>query len=205
MNNIIPFIFEWLQNHVLESIASIIGIVNIFFGIKEKPFFWFLGIINAILFFIVYFQNGLYAYMSLQIYYIGLGAYGLYYWIKGNGKNNKQKVVVNKAGLKNGIFIFTAFLIIFAIIYLLLKKGTDSQLPFMDSLTASSAIIAAYMMVKKHIETWFVWFASDLIAISLLFYKGMYGALILQLFYFAFSIVGLIEWRKSMLKNSDRL
>lgn len=203
MNNIISLTFEWFQNNTLEAIASIIGLGNIYFGIKEKPVFWAIAIINSLLFFFLYFQNKLYAYMSLQVYYMGLGIYGLYYWIKGSGKTSKQKVVVNKAGLKNGIFIFISFIIVFAVIYFILKKFTDSQLPFMDSLTTSSAIIAAYMMVKKHIENWYVWFASDLITISLLFYKQLYGALILQIFYFVFAIVGFKEWRKSMLKNKD--
>jgi len=204
MNSVFSYTLEWLLHNKLESFASLLGIINIYFGIKEKPIFWFFGIINAIMFFVLYFQNKLYAYMMLQTYYMGLGVYGLYYWIKGGKKENNKKVVVNRAGIKKGIIIFLAFLMVFFAVYMLLKNYTDSVVPIMDSLSASSAIIAAYMMVKKHIECWFVWFASDIVAVSLLFYKALYAALALQILYFAFTIIGYIEWRKSMLKSTKK-
>lgn len=200
--NIIDYISEWFVNNRLEAFASIIGLINIYFGIKEKPVFWLIGLFTSTMFFILYFQNRLYAYMTLQIYYFGLGVFGIYYWMKG-GKKDKKTVKISNISLKHSILVSLAFLIIWAILIFILKNYTDSDIPVLDAFVSSSAIIAAYMLVRKYIENWIVWIVSDIITMYMLWHKSLYAAFILQNFYFIFAFVGYFQWRKTIKNYSN--
>ncbi len=196
--SIIDYISDWFVNNQLEAIASIIGLINIYFGIKEKPVFWMIGLVTSTMFFILYLQNGLYAYMTLQIYYFGLGIFGIYYWMTGGDKKQKKSIKITNITRKQTILISFAFFIIWGLLIFILKNYTNSEIPILDALVSSSAIIAAYMLVRKYIENWIIWIVSDIITMYMLWHKSLYAAFILQNFYFIFAFVGYFQWRKIM-------
>lgn len=191
-------IISWISFHYMETIASIIGVFSIYFGIKEKPFFWILATINAILFVYVYFQAKMYAVMLLQLYYITVGIYGFYYWIKGQKKENVKKVLITRISKRYAINSSILFILIYFLITFILKKFTNSPIPFGDSLISTASIFAVFFMMKKYIESWYIWIVSDVITIFILFSQNLYGAATLQSIYFIFAIIGLIEWKKSL-------
>ncbi|MBN2892845.1 MAG: nicotinamide mononucleotide transporter [Bacteroidales bacterium] len=190
----------WLSEHSLEAAASILGLLNIYFGIKEKAVFWIFAIIGSSLYFVVYSQEKVYAFMVLQLYYIGIGIYGLYYWIKGAKNNNNEKIPVTHLAKKQipyfiGIFVFLYVVIVFVL------KLTDSEIPFIDAFITSGSVIAIYLMMKKRIEHWFVWVTLDIVTISTFIKQELYATVVLFVFYLIFAVVGYRQWKKSMLKS----
>ena len=65
----------------------------------------------------------------------------------------------------------------------LLKNFTDSQIPYLDAITTVLSWIAQWMICKKIIETWFLWFVVDVIYVGLYFYKGIPAHGILLMIY----------------------
>jgi len=41
---------NWFSENYLETIASFLSLVNIYFGIKEKAIFWFFSLIGSSIF-----------------------------------------------------------------------------------------------------------------------------------------------------------
>ncbi len=191
-------IIKWFTSNYIEASASILGVFSIYFGIKEKSFFWILATLNAILFVYVYYNAKMYALMSLQFYYITISIYGFYYWLKGGKKENQKKVPITKIGIKKAIIAFILFIIIYILLSISLKKFTNSPIPFLDSLVSTGSMFAAFFMMKKYVETWYIWIITDIITIGTLYSRHLYGATFLQTIYWIFAIIGYFQWKKSM-------
>ena len=188
----------WFSEEYLEAIATILGIINIYFGIKEKAFFWVLAVIGSCIYFFVYADAKIYAFMVLQLYYVGIGLYGLYYWIKGGEK--EKKITVSHLPKKKILFFIIIFILLYIFITIVLIKFTDSEIPYIDAFISSGSILAIYAMVKKYIETWFIWVALDIVTVTTFINQKLYATVVLFILYLIFAIVGYLEWKKSMEK-----
>lgn len=188
----------WFSEQYLETIATILGIINIYFGIKEKAMFWVLAVVGSSIYFFVYADAGVYAFMFLQLYYIGLGIYGLFYWLRGG--EDKKKITVSNIPRKQIPIFIAIFAILYTTISLILIKFTDSKIPFVDAFITSGSIIALYMMMKKYIDNWFIWITLDVVTIIAFFYQKLYVTIVLFILYLIFAIVGYKQWKKSMNK-----
>lgn len=198
----IEIIQEYFSEKYLETIATILGLINIYFGIKEKAFFWVLSVIGSGIYVFVYADAKVYAFMALQIYYIVVGTIGLFYWLKGSNKN-KKKIKVTKLPKKIYSIYGGVFVLVFVSISIILNKFTDSEIPYIDAFISAGSVIAIYLMMKKRIETWYVWITLDLVTIITFIKQELYITVVLFLFYLIFAVVGYFEWKKSMLKTVE--
>jgi nicotinamide mononucleotide transporter len=83
-----------------------------------------------------------------------------------------------------------------AILMLLLRRFTDSTVPFWDALTTAISLTAQYMLARKIIDNWWLWLAADVIYVALYIYKGLYLTAVLYVIFFALCVVGLVRWQK---------
>ena len=63
----------------------------------------------------------------------------------------------------------------------LFHRTTDAALPFLDSATTSTSLVAQWMMTKKLLENWLVWVAVDVVYIGMFIYKSLYVTALLYL------------------------
>jgi nicotinamide mononucleotide transporter len=78
----------------------------------------------------------------------------------------------------------------------LLRRYTDSTVPFWDSLTTAMSLTAQYMLARKIIENWWLWMAADVIYVALYIYKALYLTAVLYAIFFMLCVVGLVRWQK---------
>jgi len=69
-------IIKWLSGNYIELLGAILGIVYIFFSIRQSIFTWPVGLLTSILYVWVFFISKLYADMGLQMYYVVISIYG---------------------------------------------------------------------------------------------------------------------------------
>jgi nicotinamide mononucleotide transporter len=228
----------WIVNNHIELSGAVLGILYIFFSIRQHILTWPVGLATSILYIIVFYRSGFYADMGLQFYYVFISIYGWYHWIKGNGKNEKEERQLNdsvqeqetgngksekegrqlndsiqeqgtgngkseKEGLPvtkmpAGIMIKTtvATFLIFLLLLFILKRFTDSTVPYMDSFTTALSITATWMLARKYIEHWLIWIIVDTVSAGLYVYKGLWPTVILFIVYTIMAIIGYIEWKK---------
>lgn len=191
-------ITEWLLSNKIELLGAILGILYIRFSIKQNIFTWPTGLLTSLLYVVVFSKSALYAAMGLQFYYIGISIYGWYYWLKGKNENNISllpvRYVTKKLWIKTGVIS----LLIYSAILLILLKFSDSDVPFLDSLTTSFSIVATWMLAKKYIENWIIWIFVDFISIGLYMYKNLWPTVILFIVYTVMAFLGYYEWKKDI-------
>ena len=195
--------FNWIDNNLIELLAASLGILYIFFSIKQNIFTWPAGLLTSILYIIVFFQSGFYADMGLQFYYVFISIYGWHHWLKGGSKpavnqDKKTELPVKKATIQVTLKLIFAFVFIYIIILFLLLNYTDSTVPFMDTLTTALSIIATWMLAEKYIEHWLIWIFTDIVSAGLYVYKGLWPTVILFLVYTLMAAAGYREWKKAL-------
>ncbi len=194
-------IWKWLSGNYIELLGAILGVVYVFFSIRQNILTWPVGLLSSILYVWIFFNSKLYADMGLQMYYVFISIYGWYEWLKGNQDNAREKLEVNRLNLKLGILLIVISLIIFGMIWLILINYTDSQVPVADSLATSLSIVATWMLARKILEHWLVWIFVDAFSIGLFIYKGLLPTVILFVVYTIMAVVGFVEWKKDLVKK----
>lgn len=191
-------ILEWLTGNKTELLGAVLGILYIRFSIKQNILTWPTGLLTSLLYVFVFYKSGLYAAMSLQVYYVVISFYGWYFWLKGEKKHDKSFVSVRVTPGKIWTKITVATIIIYVAILFVLIRYSDSEVPFLDSLTTTFSIIATWMLAKKYIENWLIWIFVDAVSTGLYMYKNLWPTVILFFVYTIMAITGYFEWKKNL-------
>lgn len=189
---------EWLLVNKIELLGAILGVLYIRFSIKQNIFTWPTGILTSALYIVVFFNSALYAAMGLQFYYVAISIYGWYYWLKGKKVDNKSLLPVRAVNKKLWIKIGVISILLYFSILFVLVKFSDSDVPFMDSLTTTLSITATWMLARKYIENWVIWIFVDFASIGLYIYKSLWPTVILFVVYTVLAFFGYIEWKKDL-------
>lgn len=193
------FVTSWIWANKIEILGAILGLLYIFFSIRQHILTWPTGLFTSLLYTAVFFQSGFYADMGLQVYYVVISIYGWYYWLKGGKKGRQQEQVpVTKMPKHLLLKTIVATVAIYILILFVLIRFTDSTVPVMDSLTTALSITATWMLAKKYIDHWLIWIFVDLVSAGLYVYKGLWPTVILFTVYTIMAVLGYIEWKKSI-------
>ncbi len=190
---------EWLLNNKVELLGAILGILYIFFSIRQNIFTWPIGLITSILYVWVFFQAKLYADMGLQLYYVVISIYGWYFWLQGKKEVQNHKVRVKSTSLRLWLKLAITSFVLYAIILYTLQNFTDSDVPYMDSITTSLSIVATWMLARKYLEHWLIWIFVDAFSVGLYIHKNLWATAVLFLVYTFMAVLGFIEWRKDVI------
>jgi len=191
-------ITEWLLSNKIELLGAILGLLYIIFSIRQNLFTWPTGILTSLFYIVVFYKSALYAAMGLQVYYVLISIYGWGLWLRGKNENSKSLLPVQLVKRKLWIKIAVVSVIIYAVILFILLNFSDSDVPFMDSLTTSLSIVATWMLAKKYIEHWLIWIFVDVVSSGLYIYKNLWPTVGLFIVYTIMAFIGFIEWKKDL-------
>lgn len=194
----IEIVQEWLLSNKIELLGAILGILYIFFSIRQNILTWPTGLFTSVLYVVVFFQAKLYADMGLQIYYVVISIYGWYFWLQGKKPQEKQQIPVRLTSKQLRLKLIVASFVLYGLILIILLKFTDSDVPYMDTLTTALSIVATWMLAKKYIGHWIIWIFVDAVSAGLYVYKGLWPTAILFVIYTIMAVLGYIEWKKDL-------
>lgn len=185
----------------MEAAGLVFGLLAVYFLIKENILTWPAGIIYVLISFVIFYQVKLYADFILHIFFLIMNIYGWYYWVNGRKKENAE-VPVTTTSTATLIKLLLLSALGIGILGYSLSNYTDASLPYWDSTTTILSLTGMWLTAKKKIENWHFWFVVDVLATGIYFYKGIYFYAFLYLVYIAMAIIGYIEWKKSLEKQT---
>jgi nicotinamide mononucleotide transporter len=195
-------IISWLSLNWFESTAALLGLISIYFQIKQKIFYWPIAILMVSMYIVVFYKSGFYADMSLQFYYLGVSIYGWYFWIAGNKQKQSNNNTVPVSSL-NGKQILTALgfsTLFFTIILIILKYFTDSEVPYGDAFTTALSFVATWLLARKILENWLFWLIVNVVSSGLYIYKELYATAVLFIILSILAVLGYVKWKKTMVR-----
>ena len=201
IENIAFEVFNYPISYI-ELIATVFGLISVYFATKANIFTWSTGIVNELFLFILFFQVQLYADMALQVYFFVVTIYGWYNWKNKQGKNSITSInSKSKLWLSLIIFISTPIVgYLFSKIHLFLPFyfKTEASYPYTDSFVMVLSIIATVLLAKKKIETWYLWIIVDLVCIFIFSQKGIIFLSLEYLIFLGMASYGLLNWKKQL-------
>jgi nicotinamide mononucleotide transporter len=179
----------------LEGIAVFFGIASVLYSIKENIWVYPTGIISTLIYVWICFQYKLYADMGINAYYFSMSIYGWYVWT--HPKEGEKVLPVTWLKPYGWAISIGIFLCSYVVLYTVLSQFTDSDVPYWDSFTTSTAFVGMWLMAKKKVENWIFWIITDLVSVPLYFYKGLILTSFQFLFFTVLATLGLLAWIKS--------
>ena len=179
-----------------EILAVIFGIISVYLSTREHIWSWPTALVNVSLYFIVFLEAKLYADMGLQVVYFALSLYGWYEWLYGG--ENRTELHVSRVTRSLGLKLLLIGLASAAIMGTVLARFTDASLPYLDSATTSTSLVAQWMMTRKILENWAVWVVVDVVYVGMFIFKKLYLTAGLYAVFLVLAVMGFIQWKRSL-------
>jgi len=201
---------------VLEVIATVFGLLSVYFSIKKNIWVYPTGIISTVLFIYIMFVFGLLGDMLINVYYTVMSIYGWILWSKSS--EDHIHVEIKKASKNDwnfGSALFFGSLLFVGLIYYF-KPFIDNQFSmegvklglyhldwanYTDIVTTSLFLVGMYFMAKRNLENWIFWIVADIVCVPMMLYKGLGFTALQYLIFTAMAIIGYLEWKKNLVKS----
>ncbi len=184
----------------IEILGFITGIIAVWLTIKENIWCWLFGIINVILYFILFFDLRLYADAWLQAFYVVSQIYGWIIWRKGSIPSEELTVT-----FCSNTILFRCIIITLAMTFLFgyyFSNYTAAALPWWDSSLMAASLTGTWMAANKKIENWIVWIIANFIYIQIYIVKDTYLTALLYAVFLVLAIQGFYSWKESYNRTS---
>lgn len=206
-------ISDWLSENWIEIFGAVTGIIYVFLEVRQNLWLWPVGIITSSVYVWVFLTGKLYADMTLQVYYLVISFTGLYWWVRGTGQRTsgsdssevdgipeKNVLPVTRLKFRTGVILSIILVCLYALLWFILSRYTDSPVPEADSFITSLSVVATWMLARKIFEHWYLWIVVNLAAVILFLTRGLYPTVILYMVYLIMSFSGLRLWKRTILR-----
>lgn len=181
----------------LEIAGTVAGLVYLYLEYKASVWLWAASIVMPAIYLGVYYQAGLYADFGISIYYIIASLYGAVCWLRGN-RGDDEAVGITSFPKKLYAPIFLTIAVLMLLMGLILRRFTDSTVPWADAFTTSLSIVAMWMLARKYLEQWIMWIIADIACAILYVYKDLWFTGGLYALYAVIAVFGYLKWKRLM-------
>lgn len=182
---------------LLEATGLVTGLVCVWLLIRQNVWTWPLGIVYVLVSIVIFLDARLYADLLLHLGFLGLNAYGWFFWLRG-GSTSRAALPVTRAGAGPVAALVLAAGIGTGVFGRVFELRTDADLPYWDNATTCLSLAAMWLSTRKHLENWVLWFVVDVLATGIYLYKGLYFYALLYLVYTGMAVAGWRAWRRSL-------
>jgi len=182
-------------NNPYEIVGTVFGLLSVWYSVRKSIWTWPTGLINVVLFLVMFYQVKLYAELITYGAFFGLGVYGWWEWSR---DADRAELPVMRTPAR-----VSAVLVAIAVIWAplqgyVLQRYTDASLPYWDSVITVLSLLAQWMMARKYLENWWLWIAVDVLGIGVYQAKGLYVTAGLYAVFLVLATYGLIAWARAV-------
>lgn len=188
------------QDTLMGIISSTTGVACVVCTGKGKLSAYLFGLVNSVLYAIISFNAHLYGETMLNaIYYVPMQFVGFYVWNKHMNSETKE-VEKRHMNMKDRLLLLIA-MIVTTFVYGLFLRSIGDAMPFVDSFTTVSSVIAMIISVKMFAEQWWIWVAVDVFSVYMWWCNFKTGGdsmatLLMWTVYLGNAIIMLVKWEK---------
>jgi|TARA_R110000851_G_scaffold41409_1_gene103944 nicotinamide mononucleotide transporter len=181
----------------VELAGTIASATCVYLAIKQNIWTWFWGVIGVAFLGPLFWHYQLYSDAWLNIaFFLPVQFLGWYWWMK-KGPNASDDLPVESMNTSTLVLIVLNILVMAGLTGMYMSNFTDASFPYIDALTTWMSIAAQILMIKKFVESWYLWVAMDIIAIGVYFAKGLVVVSGLYVVFLVLATMGGIAWYKA--------
>ena len=187
---------SFFATHWLDITTTAVGLAYILLEYKASVWMWIVGFVMQSLGIVLYYQKGLYADCGMEFYYLAMTVYGFIAWMR--HKTQTKELPIRHMPKRMAFIWLGAGMGIWAIIYFVLSRFTNSTVPVADAFTTAFSIVGIWALARKYLEQWFVWIVVDVVTSALYFYKDIPFKASLYALYVIIAVFGYFKWKQMM-------
>ena len=194
----------------LEVIAVVFGVVAIWLASKGRVVNFGIGLVNCVLYGILFGREGLYSGMILQGIYFVINLYGLYSWRKPEVDTDKELKIMwltmKDRVLVGVVIVATGVLWGMGVKWgaqLLPENIQEPQYPMVDAILTTASVVAQILLTRKKIDNWVIWVLVDVVYIGLFLMVGMYWTAGLYVVYTGIAVNAVKMWNEELGMRSE--
>lgn len=189
--------------NLLEIIAVVFGVVAIWLASKGEVVNFAIGLVNCVLYGILFGREGLYSGMILQGIYFVINLYGLYSWRKPKVEADKELKIM-WLSWKERVWVLLIVVVTGVLWGMGVKWGAqllpeniqEPQCPMIDAILTTSSVVAQILLTRKKIDNWVIWVLVDVVYIGLFLMVGMYWTAGLYVVYTGIAVNAVFSWNR---------
>lgn len=202
---IITSLSIYWQDTIMGIVSATTGVACVVLTGKGKLSAYIFGLVNCVLYAIISYNANLYGETMLNaLYYIPMQFVGFYIW---NKHMDKEKHEVKKLHMNNITRIkWLLIMIVGTILYGFILKYFNDAMPFVDSFTTVSSVVAMIVSVKMYSEQWWIWILVDIFSVYMWWCNFTIGndnfaTLLMWVVYLGNAIIMCMKWEKEALRG----
>jgi nicotinamide mononucleotide transporter len=176
------------------------GVLGVWLTTRQNVWCWPVGLVNVAVYAVVFHAARLYADMGLQAVYALIGVWGWYHWLRGGPTGGV--LLVSRARGRTLLALALAGSAAAVVIGLGLAGATDARVPFWDATTTAFSLVASFMQSRKWLENWLLWIVVDGALVAKYAFAGLLPTACLFAAFLGLAVLGLVEWRRSLRRES---
>lgn len=177
---------------MVEILSSIFGLIQGILIMLNKRSNWIFYTLQMIFLVLFSIEVHLWGDVIIDVLYAILGILGFILW----GKGRPVDTISTYGWRERIIWVFTTIIAIF--IFGSILYQTNNPLPFWDSTTSITSVVATWFMFRRKLEAWIAWFINDIFYIITylmlqnlpIYFIGLY------LIWTVLAIISFVNWKK---------
>ncbi|MEE3649278.1 MULTISPECIES: nicotinamide riboside transporter PnuC [unclassified Brenneria] len=208
----------------IEAIGTVLGLINIWLASRAITINYLFGILNVLLFTLVFYQIQLYASMLLQVFFLVANIVGWYMWHQSDNSESPA-IVVRWMPVKHTVVVCIISVLCIALVAanidtvfvwlsnvaldvmhifgvtLPRPEAIPDPYPIADSTIMVMSIVATILMIKKYVENWIIWCGLDVLSVWLYAKQGVYFMSLEYTLLIFIAAFGIWKWIKLAREN----
>lgn len=195
------------EDTILGIISATTGVVAVICTGKGKRSAYIFGIPNVILYTIISYNSRFYGEVMLNaFYFLPMQFYGFYIWTKYMDNHSGEVIKKRMTAKELALLILAVVLLSLLYGYFLSKLG--GNLPYIDSFSTVTSIVAMIVSVKRFAEQWLLWIIVNVVTIIMwgyaFFVQGSesVATLVMWCVFLINAVIMYVKWIKDVKKQS---
>ncbi len=185
-----------MRHTILDPLGTVFSSASTVGYVLEKVWAWPIGLLAICINLFLYWRVGLYGDMGLHVVYLAMTFYGWYQWLYGSARHTP--IAISHVPLKTALALCVLAAVGIFSVHWGLLSFTNSTVPYWDAVTTVLSVIAQWMICRKYIENWILWFVADGMYAALYAYKGLPAHMIEMSAYVVVAVVGYVLWARKL-------
>ena len=182
--------FSWL-----ELVACVLAVLMVLCNMRVNPLGWPLAIVSSALYFLLFWNSKLYGDASLQIFFVVIAFWGWWQWLRGLADDGSA-LQVRELGALARWKLLAILAVAWPATGLFLKHFTDTDVPWWDAFPTAASVVGQWLLGRKYVENWLIWFVVNVVSVALFAYKGLWLTVMLYSVFTVMSVFGWRAWRR---------
>ncbi len=191
-----------MEDSFVGIISAVSGVLYVILSGKGKLMAYIFGIVNCVLYSVISYRAQLFGETLLNVfYYIPMMFVGFFLWKK--NMNEETNEVRKQRMTAYGRVVLAVLILLATAIFGKVLENMGDALPYVDSFTTVSSVVAMIVAVRRYSEQWWIWLFVNLFSIYMWwqnFSSGQdnFATFVMWIVYLINGIFILIKWEREL-------